>query len=393
MVNAQEGDYRALQKQQRDLLLQIEATSLKLRTVEQDVDVSLEQLRLLSQRVQLRKQYIAGITEDINQTENEINKIKEEIENQVENLEKEKQMFAKVVRSMQKNTYFQNNLLFILSAKSIAQSYRRFEYLREIYAWQRRQVKTIKDRQDELLFQQKGLEKKRTEKLELLSVQQSQDIKLFTEEKEQRAFVEKLKSERGALQAELRKQEDKELDISVLIEQAISQGTNDALTLTAPSLSQRSESTTDEKDDNPVVEKPVSDFGSFKGYLPAPVAEKYTVISKFGDEKEDKNSQTTVKNGGIDIRSHAKQAYVVSSGEVSAVFSSDGNSTSIVVKHGEYLSVYANLKSVAVKKGDQVSAGQLLGTINQNPETGESVLHFQVRKGRQKLNPEEWLKR
>lgn len=387
-VNAQENDYRALQKQQRDLLLQIEETTVKLNAMDQDVNTSLEQLRLISQKVQVRKQYIEGINREIRQAENEIDKIKLEIDGHAESLEKEKSLYTKIVRSMQKNSYFQNNLLFILSAKSIAQSYRRFEYLREIYAWQRRQLKAIKDRQDELLLKQKELESKRDEKLALLSAQQKQDIQLFEEEKAQMALVENLKSKRGALQAELKKQEAKEIDINKLIEQAITQGTNDGLALTSPVQ----HADVDEKDETPQhIEKPASNFGESKGTLPSPVSGKYSIVSRFGDEKTDEQDKKT-KNGGIDIRTSTQQASAVSDGEISAVFASDGYNN-IIVKHGDYLTVYANLNNIFVKKGDPVSAGQALGTINKDPETGDAILHFQVRKGKEKLNPEEWLRK
>lgn len=384
---------RELQNRQRDMLLQIEETSKQLDEANKNVSASLQQLALLNQKVVLRKQYIAGVNNEIADIEDEIYMVQEDIKDQVDDLNKEKERYALVLRGMQKNSYYKNKLLFILSAKSLTQSYRRFEYLKEIYVWQKKQLERIKRSQDELLSKEKNLEAKRSEKLSLLSVQQAEDMKLFEEEKKQQAIVDDLKQRQGVLQAELSKQKEQALELNRLIEGVI--------TVDAESSAKNQEgedrASGENKGDYAMTSSEQSlssKFENNKGRLPYPVSGKYLITGKYGEQQYEELKQNTITNSGINIQALTNNdVKAVFEGDVSAVFALSGYHNSVIIRHGDYLTVYANLSSVFVKKGDKVSAGQTIGKIYTDRDAGNiSTLYFQIRKGKTKLNPEVWLK-
>ena len=129
-------------------------------------------------------------------------------------------------------------------------------------------------------------------------------------------------------------------------------------------------------------------FEANKGRLPMPITGKYKVVSHFGQYAVEGLRNVTLDNKGINIMgSPGCMARSIYDGEVSAVFSFSGTMV-VMVRHGSYISVYCNLKSVGVNKGQKVSTGQVLGSVGT-----DNVLQFQLRKETSKLNPEAWLRR
>lgn len=151
----------------------------------------------------------------------------------------------------------------------------------------------------------------------------------------------------------------------------------------------------------PATASPDSDIkltGSFesnKGKLPAPVAGSCRIVKPFGRQKHPVLEYVTTDNPGVEIEAEAGATVrSVFGGTVSYIYQVDNEYNYVVIlKHGSYMTVYAGLKTISVKKGDTVKAGQALGTlfVDVNDEN-HSLLHFQVRKGSDKLDPQQWLK-
>ena len=129
-------------------------------------------------------------------------------------------------------------------------------------------------------------------------------------------------------------------------------------------------------------------FESNRGRLPMPITGSYKIVSHFGQYNVEGLKGVTLDNKGINIMGQSGcQARAVYDGEVSAVLSY-GGSTVVMLRHGAYISVYANLKSASVSRGQKVSTRQILGVVGI-----DNILQFQLRKERTKLNPEAWLGR
>ena len=135
-------------------------------------------------------------------------------------------------------------------------------------------------------------------------------------------------------------------------------------------------------------------FAANKGRLLFPVAGSYRIVSVFGRTKHPRIPSLEVQNSGIDIEAAGEAtARAVFDGEVTSVFRIDGYQNIVILRHGEYLTVYAGLDRITVRKGDKVRTGQRLGHIYADPDDGgRAVLHFELRHERQKLNPSEWVK-
>ena len=142
------------------------------------------------------------------------------------------------------------------------------------------------------------------------------------------------------------------------------------------------------------AEKQLSDnFANNRGRLPYPVAGRHTIVSTFGEQQHQELKYVRTSNSGIDIQtSPGADARAVFNGEVTRVFVVPGYNNSVIVRHGNYLTVYSNLSQVYVKAGDRVSTRQAIGRIYSDPEDGNStILHFQLWKEKTKLNPQPWL--
>lgn len=142
------------------------------------------------------------------------------------------------------------------------------------------------------------------------------------------------------------------------------------------------------------MQRLTGDFAANKGKLPFPVAGRYTIISNFGTNTHPDLAKVKIDNLGIDIQvPPGTSARAVFDGVISSVFRLDGYNNVVIVRHGEYLTVYAGLDALAVRKGDKVRAGQNIGTIVvDHDDDDRTVLHFEVRREKQKLNPTEWVK-
>jgi len=131
-------------------------------------------------------------------------------------------------------------------------------------------------------------------------------------------------------------------------------------------------------------------FEKNKGILPMPITGPYVIVGRYGQYAVTKNVR--LDNKGIDIRGKAgAKARAIFDGEVSAIFKYNGLNN-VLVRHGNYISVYCNLSAVAVTKGAKVTTRQEIGTIHVDT-SGNPILHFQLRKETTKLNPEVWLGR
>lgn len=135
-------------------------------------------------------------------------------------------------------------------------------------------------------------------------------------------------------------------------------------------------------------------FESNKGRLPFPVAGKYKIVRAYGRQQHPDLPHVTTENSGIDIEvSPGSTARAIFNGKVSAIFRQPGFNTIVMIRHGNYLTVYANLGDILVKNGEEVKAGQTIGRVYADPDDGNrSILHFELRKEREKLNPTAWVK-
>lgn len=408
---------RRLERQRKEALADIEETSRLLGETSKSAQSSLNRLNLLSKQILSRKKVISLLNQELGEIDKEIQGKQRQLGALRRELDEKRANYGKSARALYRRGSSQDRLLFILSAESFAQSLRRMRYLREFAAWQRRQASEIVGKQEEIRRKQAEMEKTRAEKQALLGTRQQESRKLESEEASRKAEVRQLNERQKDLRAALRKKRRQAEALDRQIERQIAeeiaraeaearaarererkQGDKSATTGKAPARRQpAAESRVAETKGGYAMtkgEKRLSDnFAGNRGRLPYPVTGRHTVVATFGEQQHQELRYVRTNNSGIDIQAApGAEARAVFNGVVTRVFVVPGYNNSVIVRHGNYLTVYSNLSSVYVKAGDAVSTRQAIGRVYSDPEDGNAtILHFQLWKEKTKLNPQPWL--
>ena len=383
---------QALEKQRKEALAEVERINGLIAQTQATTKDYLRRLNLLSEQILSRKKVISLLGQEVEAINAQMNEMSQQIR-RLEGELKEKQLnYGKSVRSMYRRQAPQDKLLFILSAENFAQSLRRLRYLREYAAWQKRQASEIVEKQTEITQKRNALTQTRQEKQQLLAQQEKERKQLQTEENNQQKEVKALNKKKSQLQAQLREKRKQAQQLDRLIQEQIAREIAEANRKKAADKQRKA----DVKGGYAMTkaEKALSDnFASNRGRLPYPVAGSYTIVSRFGEQQHEQLKYVRTNNNGIDIQTTpGTDARAVFKGVVTRIFTVPGFNHSIIVRHGNYLTVYSNLSQVYVKTGDRVDTRQALGRIFSDPEEhNATILHFQLWKEKTKLNPAPWL--
>lgn len=386
---------RTLEQQRQAALAEIEVTNQLLDETKQSARNSLNRLNLLSKQIRSRKEVIHLLGQEIEAIDQQIASSRNAISQLEKELENKRQTYGKSIRKMHRRHSSQDKLLFILSADNFAQSFRRMRYLHEYAGWQKKQAETIIKQQKELSDRQKELEQTRAEKNALLSSREKENRKLQAEESNQKKEIQKLNKKQKQLQADITKKKKQADALNRQIEKLIAEEIA-RTEANAGKGTQQEERVADTKGGYAMTkaEKRLStNFADNKGRLPSPVSGRHTIVASFGEQQHQELKYVRTNNNGIDIQTTlGADALAVFNGEVTRIFVVPGYNNSVIVRHGNYLTVYSNLSQVYVKAGDHVSTRQPLGKIFTDTEDGNAtILHFQLWKEKTKLNPAGWL--
>ena len=411
---------RKLEQQRKEALADIEQTNQLLQETSKSAKSSLNRLNLLSKQILSRKKVISLLNQELDEIEKELMTIQGEIRRLRGQLCEKQENYGKSMRGLYKRHSAQDKLLFVLSAETFSQSLRRIRYLQEYADWQKRQAKEIIAKQQEIDLKKQEMEKTRAEKRALLGTRQEESKKLQSEEAVQKEEVQQLNKKQKDLKAELRKKQKQAEALNRQIEKLIAEeiaraeaearAAREKAERAAREQAAKRKSSGGNTADKPMREERVAatkggyamtkeerqlsdNFGSNRGKLPYPVTGRYTVVATFGEQQHSELKYVRTSNSGIDIQTApGADARAVFNGVVTRVFVVPGYNNSVIVRHGNYLTVYSNLSQVYVKAGDAVATRQALGKIYSDPEEGQAtILHFQLWKEKTKLNPLPWL--
>jgi len=405
---------KELERKRKDALAQIELINSMINTTKKDATSTLNRIKALGQQIVVRRNYISALNDEITTLDREIRLIDRQVKDLEFELSMKKQSYAKAMQFMSKRNTIYDQLAFLLSAESISQSYRRLRYYKEFALWRRIQSEEIIEKQATLNNKKEELEMTKKSKGTLLTERETERKTLAQEEEKEKQSAQELKKKQGELQAQVKKQRQQadqlNRQIQKVIEEEARRAAEEARKAAeaerkrqaeaakkgqkgASTQPQRKAESTGGYAMNQAEQKLSSDFATNRGKLPMPVQGSYTIIGRFGTQQHKDHKFVTTENKGIDILvKSGTDARAAFEGVVSKVFVVPGYNNSIIVRHGNYLTVYSNLSQVYVKAGDKVSTRQVLGRIYSDPdENNKSVLHFQLWKETTKLNPELWL--
>ena len=360
---------RELESKRSTLQKQIAESETLLQATKKNVGSRLSGLASLTGQIEERKRYILTINHDLEAIDREVASLGRQIAALQRSLKDRRDKYAASVQYLYKNRSIEEKLMFIFSAKTLAQTYRRLRYVREYATFQRLQGEEILKKQQELDNKKAELLEVRAAKEKLLEEREDETAKLEAQEKQQRSLVNSLRRQQRSLQNELDKKRREANRLNDRIDRLIAEEIEKA-------------------------RRRAEEEARRRGKLPVPITGPYLITSHFGQYTVEGLRNVKLDNKGIDIQGQpGAQARAILGGKVAAVFQLNGL-FNILVRHGAYISVYCNLSSASVKTGDTVTIRQPLGTVFSNPaDGGRTVLHFQLRKEKQKLNPEPWLSR
>ena len=399
---------KELENQRNELQQQIAESETLLRSTKKDVKSQLDNLALINGQIADRKKYINAIEQDVKSLNNEINALLRQLKTLQRDLKDKKDKYESSVQYMYRNKSIHEKLLFIFSAENLSQTYRRLRYVREYANFQRLQAVEIERKQKQVNAKKAELEVTRGAKEKLLKEGEAEKKKLEKQEKEKQGILHGLKRKQRGIQSEINKKRRSANKLNAQIDRLIEQEIEKARKRAEEEARKTSAKEGKKPTEKPVSKQPVQKgtvdkfrmnsedrqlsgtFESNKGRLPMPITGPYVIVGRYGQYAVAKNVR--LDNKGIDIRGkEGAKARAVFDGEVSAIFKYNGLSN-VLVRHGNYISVYCNLSSVSVAKGSKVKAREEIGVV-QKDASGNAVLHFQLRKETTKLNPEVWLGR
>ena len=399
---------KELENQRSELQQQIAESETLLRSTKKDVKSQLDNLALINGQIEDRKKYIRIIERDVKSLNNDIATLQRQLKSLQRELKEKKDRYEASVQYMYRNKSIQEKLMFIFSADNLSQTYRRLRYVQEYANYQRLQGIEIERKQKQVQAKKAELETTRTAKEKLLKESEAEKKKLEKQEKDKQGILDGLKRKQKSIQNEINKKRKSAQKLNAQIDKLIEaeiekarkraeeearrkakeQGSKTGKKPAQPSTGKTG--TVDKFNMNTEDRQLSGSFEKNKGILPMPITGPYVVVGRYGQYAVTKNVR--LDNKGIDIRGKAgAKARAIFDGEVSAIFKYNGLNN-VLVRHGNYISVYCNLSSVSVSKGKKVKTKDEIGTIHKDA-SGNAVLHFQLRKETTKLNPEVWLGR
>ena len=396
-----------LKKDKQKIENEIANTQKLLKKTESNQKAAVQQAALLRQQIQNREKIITNLNSQIIQMEDEQEQNKQEISQLEKKLSYMKADYAQVVYNAYRNRRLMDKVTFILASEDFSQMFRRLRYYAIFSRNVREQSERIVKTTEELSKKNEELVSLRNDKLNTLSSKEQEIKSLEIDRRKKTQNAEQLKKESKKLNEELKKKQQQRKEIDAAIQRAVkeeiaranaerekkakaakgkSSGTSGSTKSgTSPKSSATISLTPEEQNLN-------TSFINNKGKLPWPVA-KGAKVSDFGSYPHPDVPSVQIENHGIDIMVEAgTPARAVFEGVVTGVMNIMGT-TVVMVRHGEYLTVYQNLSSTSVKKGDKVSTKQTIGTVAKSTSSNTYELHFEVWKNDRYVNPNEWLAR
>jgi murein hydrolase activator len=411
-----------LEAKRQQLLRQMEVTSLQYNQTKQSQTATRDRLESLQNQIETREALVNTLHLEIDETEEIITRTEDVLNSLNDDIQRLRVEYASMMHRAYKSKMPNNALLYMLSANNFGEAYKKWQYFRQYDKYRKRQARLISETQKALLSKNFLLETERQQKTKLAMTNEQQSQMLLTEKADKDRLIATLKEEGSRLAGELKSQERKSQQINSAIENLIVaelEAKRRAAEDRARKAREAAERLAAEKTktdrkrkkqeviaasaEERAVEKSKkervltessedlalsSDFRGNKGKLPPPALGN--IVRGFG--KQNVVDRVTAINNGIDIRTAPNaEVRAVFGGTVSIVSSIASLGNIVLIQHGNYYTVYSNLSSISVKKGDTVWIHQIVGRAGENSTTKEPEVHFEIWMEKTHLNPTSWL--
>ena len=390
---AQSKDKKSLQNEKNKIEKDISNTSKLIQETQKSTKKTTQEIKLIESQMRNYEKLIHNNSLNMLLLEKEIESKKNSIQKMQKEVELLKAQYAKMVYFLYLTRKPANRLVYLFSSKSFNQAWQRMNYFKEYSVIRKTQVQRITEIQEKTAQSIKEIEKIRDEKIKIGAEQEKHKRQLLVKKEEKDNAVKKLKSKESELRASLKSKQRQVASINDKIKKIIEAEIKASQKKNIPKTDKvtKPKATSSDAYQMTNEEKSISDnFAENKGRIIWPVAQG-SITERFGEHPHPVLRDVKIRNNGIDIASpNGSSARAVFNGSVSAVVSAPNGTSIVMLRHGEYLSVYSNLSSVNVKKGYSVEMKQNIGSIATDEE-GFTVLHFEIWKEKTPQNPEAWI--
>lgn len=352
---------------------------------------TLGKLNLLNTKITKRQELINTMQRQSQMMERQIGETQGVVKALEEDVERLKSEYAIMLQYTYRNQKFYDRLMFVFSAKDFNQAYKRLKYFEQYANHRREQARLIEETRRSLSSRAEELTRRKRDLASVLEEKEREKITLSEEVDEQGKMMETLKRQEKELRKDLdRKRKEKErLDkaIARIIEEEIKKAKAKAEKTTTAGTKVTSSGFALTPEEQILS----SSFSDNMGKLPWP-SERGVITSTFGEHAHPTLRDIRTFNNGVDIATEGgSKARAIFDGVVSAVIVIPGANKAVMVRHGEYLTVYSNLKDVYVKPQDKVKVKQEIGSVANDPEEDRTLLHLEIWKGTTKQDPSKWI--
>lgn len=412
---------KELEMQRKQTLQHLETTNKMLKETKKSQRSSLNKLTIISKNINERKTLIKNISSEIGQLDVKIVQLDQEKAKLENNLKSLKNDYAKLVQEAYINRSLYAKIMFVLSAKSFDQSYRRLRYLQEFSEYRKEQVYKIEKIKIEIIHKNDSLQTHKTTKVQVVKQKETEAKNLTKDQQKEKVLLTDLKKKEKKLLTDLRIQQKKANELNNKIARIIAEEirksearrvaaekkriAEENRSNKAAKTTTKSESRTTTRTTTKTATASVSmltkeetlisgNFERNQGRLPWPTSNGF-ISGHYGIQQHPILKHVTTNNKGIYIQTPVgSTARAVFEGVVTQRFSIPGSNNAVIIQHGNYRTVYANLTQIFVREGEHVSAKQAIGKIYTDDENdNKTELYFQIWNGKNLQNPESWIAR
>ena len=350
-------------KTRKNVVTEVEDLQVKLSVREELIKVTNAQVNLLTRKINLNERNISD---------------------QRKELEVLKEDYAKMIQNSYASKSLQNRLMFLFSSENFLQAYKRIQYLKQYTQFRRKQGLAIAEKTQLLQELNKALIEEKSKKLVLVEENKAVQEQLKEERNVQENLIKSLRRKERSLAAQISKKEKEaraiDREINRLIRAAIA-ASNKAAGKTGKKTFELT----------PEAKLIAANFEANRGRLPWPL-DKGVVTQGFGRQRHPVVKTTTIQSNGVTIATApSTEVRAVFEGEVMSVVTFKGSNPSVLIRHGNYITVYKNLGKLYVKKGDKVKAKEAIGEVFTNQQTGKTEIQFSIFNNIKVLNPKGWI--
>lgn len=350
-------------KKEKSVLTEVEDLVRQIRTTENLIKVTNQQANLL--------------TRDISANTGKIQTLRKELESLKED-------YGKMIQKSYKSKSQQSRIMFLLSSQNFLQAYKRLQYMKQYANYRKKQGDEIKVKSEQLQSLNIHLLDQKKVKEQLIVENRSTRSQLEKNKQSQQVLIKSIRQKEGDFASQIKKKQQEMNAIDKQIDEIIRASI-------AKANKESGSKSRDTYELTPEAKLLAANFASNKGKLPWPLRSG-VVSMRFGTQQHPIVKSTTVNSNGVRIDTDkGAKARAVFGGTVSEVQAVKGANKAIMVRHGDYITIYNNLSNVYVTKGDAVSLGQDIGEVATSSSSGKTTLHFLIYKNTEKMDPADWI--